>query len=35
MRGRLSVGYPAGAAAFFAYLAQRRDAGTYDDLAFR
>jgi cyclohexanone monooxygenase len=35
LRGRLSVGYPAGAAAFFAYLAQWRDAGTFDGLAFR
>ncbi|TAL15419.1 MAG: NAD(P)/FAD-dependent oxidoreductase [Frankiales bacterium] len=35
LRGRLAVGYPAGAAAFFSYLAQWRDAGTYEGLVFR
>ena len=35
MKARLAVGYPAGAAAFFAYLAQWRDAGTYEGLVFR
>jgi cation diffusion facilitator CzcD-associated flavoprotein CzcO len=34
-RAQLSVGYPAGAAAFFAHLAQWRDTGTYEGLAFR
>jgi cyclohexanone monooxygenase len=35
LRARLSVGYPQGAAAFFAHLAAWRDAGTYEGLAFR
>ena len=34
-RARLSVGYPPGPAAFFAHLAQWRDAGDYAGLAFR
>ena len=35
LRAKLQVGYPAGAAAFFAHLAQWRDTGAYEGLAFR
>ena len=34
-RARLNVGYPAGASAYFRYLAQWRDAGRFEGLAFR
>ena len=34
-KARLAVGYPAGAAAFFAHLGQWRDSGAYEGLAFR
>ena len=32
---RLNVGHPAGASAFFRYLAQWRDTGRFEGLAFR
>jgi hypothetical protein len=35
LRAKLQVGYPAGASAYFAHLAQWRDAGTFAGLAFR
>jgi cyclohexanone monooxygenase len=34
-RAKLSVGYPQGASAYFAYLAAWRESGTFDGLAFR
>jgi cation diffusion facilitator CzcD-associated flavoprotein CzcO len=35
MEARLRVGYPLGAAAYFAYIKQWRDSGTFDGLCFR
>ena len=35
LKAKLAVGYPAGASAFFAYLADWRSSGAYEGLAFR
>jgi hypothetical protein len=34
MRGRLNVGYPSGAAAYFAYIDGWRKSGSFEGLAF-
>ncbi|NRQ35792.1 NAD(P)/FAD-dependent oxidoreductase [Nonomuraea sp. NN258] len=35
LRGRLNVGHPQGAVAYFAYIAQWRDSGAFEGLEFR
>ncbi|NUR92417.1 MAG: hypothetical protein HOY71_50810, partial [Nonomuraea sp.] len=35
MKGRLNIGYPQGAMAYFAYIAEWRTSGAFEGLEFR